>query len=169
MKLKAKIGLLGALFFIFLLISCQNKYPTIRIGRPPQSSNSFNQSANVDINRILNPTEEKISDDLSKEEITLEEIGRENPFSPIEEDVVFENRGNELIPFPGPLPELKIESIDLELTGISFSGNKKLAIINHKILKLGDKIEGWEVVFINSDRVVLKNNTDKEMVLFLKK
>lgn len=167
MKLKTKINLMMILF-ILLLIGCQSKYPTIRTGRP-QSSNSLQQSPNVDVNRILNPQIEKNSEDLSESEINLENIGKKNPFVNIIEEEDIENKENELIPFPGPLPELKVEQTNLYLSGISISENKKLAIINHRILKLGDEIEGKEVIFINLDKVILKNKAGMEIELYLKK
>lgn len=148
-------------------MGCQHKYPTIRTSRP-QTPNSLQHSSNIDINKIINPKVEENSESLAEEEINLEEIGRENPFFEAKEELTV-NRENELIPFPGPLPELKIAKINLELSGISISNNKKLAIINHRILKLGDEIEGKKIIYIDLNKVILKDESGNEIKLFLNK
>ncbi|MEJ2746210.1 MAG: hypothetical protein P8123_11095, partial [bacterium] len=45
---------------------------------------------------------------------------------------------------------------DLRLKGISRSGNRSWAFVNDRMLKVGDSIEGAEVVDILRDRVKLK-------------
>ena len=73
----------------------------------------------------------------------------------------------------GALPQFKAQegyldlSRDLVLTGISFSSRSKTAIINHKLVKEGDVIEGKRVMKIKKDQVKLKAG-DQLYILRLK-
>lgn len=52
--------------------------------------------------------------------------------------------------------EADVKLPDLQLKGLSHSGNRSWAFINDKMLKEGDVIEGAEIVEISSNRVSLK-------------
>ncbi|MCX6355952.1 MAG: hypothetical protein NTZ78_13780 [Candidatus Aureabacteria bacterium] len=58
---------------------------------------------------------------------------------------------------PAPAAEPQKANIpELHLKGISHTGNKSWAFINDKMVKLGDEIEGAEIVEILNDHVKLK-------------
>lgn len=76
-------------------------------------------------------------------------------------------------PAPSPLPmavtatpaleqEVKPREASFVLNGIFFSENEGYALINNRIVKIGDEIEGATVVRITSDQVELKQaNTSR--------
>lgn len=57
---------------------------------------------------------------------------------------------------PKDAPKPKIP--ELRLKGISHSGGKSWAFINDRMVKLGDEVEGAEVIQILADRVRLKHS-----------
>jgi len=66
----------------------------------------------------------------------------------------------DLVPRPAPAARPAAAPADkipeLHLKGISHSDSKSWAFINDKMVKLGDRVEGAEVVQILSDRVKMK-------------
>ncbi|MCX6358163.1 MAG: hypothetical protein NT045_09895 [Candidatus Aureabacteria bacterium] len=59
-------------------------------------------------------------------------------------------------PPEAPKPSQKNNIPELRLKGVSHTGNKSWAFINEKMVKLGDVIEGAEVIQIMADRVRLR-------------
>jgi len=61
---------------------------------------------------------------------------------------------------PAEVPE---KVIQLYLTGVVSQGesSKRTAIVNGKFVEEGQQVEGWTVVKINPDQVILENGQDK--------
>lgn len=69
-------------------------------------------------------------------------------------------------PFSPYAPETEVEALKLILQGVVFSGGMPAAIINDTIVKVGDMIEGAEVVKIVNKRVTLiKDGKEYELEL----
>jgi len=57
------------------------------------------------------------------------------------------------------------ESGDLRLEAIIISGNHKVAVINQKILGVGDAVGGKKIIAIEDSQVVLRENKKNDFVL----
>ncbi len=57
---------------------------------------------------------------------------------------------------------------NLKLSGISLRGSNSFALINSKIVKVGDEIEGMKVVAIKEDRVILRYKGREIIVTLVK-
>ncbi len=55
-------------------------------------------------------------------------------------------------------------TITFHLKAISFAGDNSIAMINSRILKVGDVINGYRLVSIQPKRVVLQKGTDKKIL-----
>lgn len=60
------------------------------------------------------------------------------------------------------------QDIGMALTGILLQRESSSAIVNRKIVRVGDMIEGKKVIIIERDRVVLSNGK-KKYVLYLRR
>ncbi|MEK6732801.1 MAG: hypothetical protein AABY55_04165 [Candidatus Omnitrophota bacterium] len=56
---------------------------------------------------------------------------------------------------------------NVSISGILWDLNKPLAIINNKVVGLNDEIQGFQVVGINKDNVVLRDSSGQEKVNFI--
>jgi hypothetical protein len=54
---------------------------------------------------------------------------------------------------------------DLRLEAIIISGTRKMAVINQKILEVGDRVGGKEIIAIEDAQVVLRENKKKDSIL----
>ncbi len=57
--------------------------------------------------------------------------------------------------------------IPMELTGTIIGGNKPMAIINQKFIPLGETIEGFRVIRITANEVVLKTGSRRRILKVL--
>jgi hypothetical protein len=62
-------------------------------------------------------------------------------------------------PFSGKIYAEAEGRQDLELSGIMWSPKKPLAVINNRVVKVGDKIFGSTVIEIRKDKVILNNGS----------
>jgi MSHA biogenesis protein MshK len=53
---------------------------------------------------------------------------------------------------------------ELVLTGIVIFEKQKRAILNNKIFKEGDKIQGMEITRIEKDKVIFKNGQEEKII-----
>ena len=98
---------------------------------------------------------------LPKKEIKLPEKQKEK-------EILLSPSAQEAKP---PLPQRqtpqKEAPISLTLSGILYSKELPLAIINNQTLKIGEEIEGAKILDIKEDRVIIEKN-NKRVTLFLK-
>jgi hypothetical protein len=59
---------------------------------------------------------------------------------------------------------LKDGTTSASLTGVLLGTGKASAIINEKILRVGDMVDGKKIVAIEKNRVILKKGTDEEIL-----
>lgn len=57
------------------------------------------------------------------------------------------------------------ESGDLRLQAIIISGTHKVAVINQKILGVGDTVGGKKIIAIENSQIVLRENKKKDSIL----
>jgi len=84
---------------------------------------------------------------ISRPEINYQSTGKRNPF---EQPSVFSDKGETDIPVP---VEMQLPSLTVQ--GIIWEGNYKQAIINNRVVKIGDIIENADVVDINKEGVTV--------------
>jgi hypothetical protein len=69
-------------------------------------------------------------------------------------------------PFQGKKSKVQIEKTALSLSAISYTNENAIAFLNNRIVKIGDKVEGWYISEIKQDRVVLSRG-NKLRTLYL--
>jgi hypothetical protein len=65
---------------------------------------------------------------------------------------------------PMPAAQKPVMAESWKLTTILTSTKRKVAVINGNLFQVGDTIDGYKVVEIKSDRVVLKKNKSKVLL-----
>lgn len=75
---------------------------------------------------------------------------------------IFASVGDEVVVAPAPAIELgpdvdALAHAKLRVQGILYSGGTSQAIVNGKALRVGDSIEGFSVVRINADSIVVEH------------
>jgi hypothetical protein len=65
-----------------------------------------------------------------------------------------------------PPPGTGVKIPELRLKGLSYSGNRSWVFINDRMLKVGDTIDGAEVVGIMRDRVKMRCNGVEFMLAY---
>lgn len=115
------------------------------------------------------PPETEVVSIRLTENHAITDIPEELSYPPVERD-----------PFASPLKpyeEIEIleeslveveQDIGMVLTGIILRGESSSAIVNRKIVRVGDMIEGKKVIIIEKDRVVLSDG-NKKYVLCLRR
>lgn len=80
------------------------------------------------------------------------------PFVDPMRPVGYQNQANK-----GPVTkkQTQTETQDWQLTAVLTSKGRSIAVINGKSLQIGEQLEGYKLVQIHSDRVILKNKQEK--------
>jgi hypothetical protein len=66
------------------------------------------------------------------------------------------------LPAEGPrAPSDRFPAAPLEVTSILWSADRKLAIVNGRILGVGDTIQGFEVVEVRQDAIIVRNRAGR--------
>ena len=118
--------------------------------------------------------EEPIKEEVIIEEPIKEEVIIEEPIIEEEEITALQRDRQEYKrdPFFPPLVEVEVEEIEPPpfvppLKGISWGGERPMAVVGRRIVKEGDMVEGYKVVRIEKEGVILMKGGEK-LILILK-
>ena len=102
-------------------------------------------------------------------EPVIENIPEKSPYLEVERDPFASplKPSEELQIFKKSLIEVK-EDIGMTLTGIVMRGKSSSAVVNKKIIRVGDTIEGKKVIAIEKGMVVLSDG-EKKYLLYLRR
>jgi hypothetical protein len=107
-----------------------------------------------EIEKLTNEERKGLEEEIERPQLEYNGEGLRNPFKKLVENINIKSASTQVTPEPGG-KSMKSLLPQLNIQGIVWGGEFPQAIINNKVVKIGDSIEGCVVKDINKKGVTL--------------